>query len=825
LAVPKITDFGLAKRLDDTSGQTQSGTIVGTPSYMAPEQASGHGGHVGPAADVYALGAILYELLTGRPPFKAATPLDTILQVIAEEPVPPRRLQPQVPRDLETICLKCLDKNPQRRYASAADLAEDLGHFLADEPIRARPTPAWERAWKWARRRPAVAGLLAVSTAAAVALLIVGGWYNVQLHRERDHAIAQQKEAERQQRRAQAVLRKAVEAVDRLTRVTPERFALLATQVSEERIERIRDAIQLCRDFLKLQGDDPAGRQQTGRSYNQLALLHLLLRNTDQVEKEAQRALAVQRQLVADFPDRPEYRYDLACSLLTQGHVCVLTRRPQSWDSYRRALALLEPLIREHPRAAQYQQTLAEAHRNLGILYMVNGRLAEAEKEFGQDRAVYERLARTHPDVPDYQGMLAVGHNNMAVIWNRTGRPEQARTALEKGIALYERLARKHPRIAQDFQPILAGSYLNLGVSYVRTGQKSLAETNLRKSLDLTEQLLREYPRAEDLAFNYFQGHLVLVNDVLNEQYQRLLPVSERGIDLMEKLLRHRPKNVQLKTYLATMLAVRAGDLLGKLGRHAAALKDWDRALQLGPARLDTILHTGRAITLAHQGHHRRALAEARSLPAAKLAAPHAQSALANLHAVVAAVVLRDARLSPAERSRQAEDNAHQAVALLVKLQQAGFFRKPSRVTELQTDKDLDALRGRADFQKLLANLAELEKLRGTWEIVSAEHAGRPDETSVKVRVTWNGDEFVVKKGDQVLGRGTAQLDPSAHPGAIDDRFTPTREVEKREQGIYALEGDTLRICYAAQGKERPHEFTTRSGSGALLFIFRRVKP
>jgi serine/threonine protein kinase len=150
---PKITDFGLAKKLDE-AGQTQSGAVLGTPSYMAPEQAGGKSGAVGPVTDVYALGAVLYECLAGRPPFRAATALDTILQVVSDEAVPPSRLQPKVPRDLETICLKCLQKNPRKRYATARALADDLRRFLGGEPITARPVGRFERVLKWARRRP-----------------------------------------------------------------------------------------------------------------------------------------------------------------------------------------------------------------------------------------------------------------------------------------------------------------------------------------------------------------------------------------------------------------------------------------------------------------------------------------------------------------------------------------------------------------------------------------------------------------------------------------------------------------------------------------------
>ncbi|HTU89263.1 MAG TPA: protein kinase [Gemmataceae bacterium] len=172
---PTLCDFGVAKLMTGSDIKTRSGTLLGTAEYMAPEQA-GEGEKVGPAADTYALGAILYTMLTGRPPFQGANTLHILEQVRSQEPVPLRRLVPHVPRDLETICLKSLEKEPARRYASAAELADDLQRFLEGEPIRARPASLWERGWKWAKRRPSVAGLLgAVIALATIGVALVFG--------------------------------------------------------------------------------------------------------------------------------------------------------------------------------------------------------------------------------------------------------------------------------------------------------------------------------------------------------------------------------------------------------------------------------------------------------------------------------------------------------------------------------------------------------------------------------------------------------------------------------------------------------------------------
>jgi serine/threonine protein kinase len=248
---PKVTDFGLAKQIDSDSGQTHSGAVMGTPSYMAPEQAEGKIKEVGPLADLYALGAILYECLTGRPPFKGESLYDTLEQVRTQEPVPPSRLQGKVPRDLEIICLKCLRKEPHKRYASAAELADDLRRFRSGEPIRARPVPAWERALKWARRRPALAALYAVSAAAAVGVVVaVPLW----LHLRGQAALT---EAQAQEARADAAETRAAVA-EKLAADRSQGDSLLREALAT--VERSQQA--------RLGGREDEARRQLGTAHN-----------------------------------------------------------------------------------------------------------------------------------------------------------------------------------------------------------------------------------------------------------------------------------------------------------------------------------------------------------------------------------------------------------------------------------------------------------------------------------------------------------------------------------------------------------------------------
>lgn len=242
---PKITDFGLAKRVERDMGNTLTGSIIGTPNYMSPEQAKGTG-RIGPAADIYALGAILYRLLAGRPPFEDASPIKTVMRVIADEPVAPSAIVAGLDRDLETICLKCLEKEPARRYPSAEHLAQDLSRFLSSEPILARPCPWHERSLKWIRRKPWAATAIGLLVLGIVGIIAGGVIFNRRLARAY---------SEVDQERGRVVLALAAESNARLAAI--EATAQAEASARESR-RRLVDS-QVVNGLEELESGDPLG--------------------------------------------------------------------------------------------------------------------------------------------------------------------------------------------------------------------------------------------------------------------------------------------------------------------------------------------------------------------------------------------------------------------------------------------------------------------------------------------------------------------------------------------------------------------------------------
>src|SRR5581483_11887799 len=308
---PKLADFGLARLPETPRELTRDGEVLGTPQYMAPEQALGLNGRVGPPADVYALGAVLYECLTGRPPFTGASVLEILERVKADPPLPVEALAPSVPRDLGTVCLKCLEKDPHQRYPTAAELRADLDRFLADRPVLARrPGPA-ERAWRWVARNPlpsSFAFLFAVSLLAGTATSI---GFAVRANREADAA---RREGDRAAREAEAARREEARAArnaDLRLRALDDVLALVAGeklrragQVALQRqlLEQLTPRFE---DVLRLEDRDAATRAQQGRAWNSLALIRSALGKDQDALAAARHAEAVFRGLGA-APGRPD---------------------------------------------------------------------------------------------------------------------------------------------------------------------------------------------------------------------------------------------------------------------------------------------------------------------------------------------------------------------------------------------------------------------------------------------------------------------------------------------------------------------------------------
>jgi eukaryotic-like serine/threonine-protein kinase len=403
--IPKITDFGLAKRLEGEGVTGSSGAILGTPSYMAPEQARGDSRQVGPAADIYALGAILYELLTGRTPFKAAMALETLQQVLHQEPVPPRRLQPGVPRDLETICLKCLHKEPARRYADAEALAEDLRRFQAGEPIRARPLGLAARGWKWARRRPASAALVGVTVLALVGGVTGALWY---AQRERDRAnqeSALRREADDQREQARAVLGFFENRVLAAARPEGEPGGLGKDATIRAAVDAAEPTIE------QAFADQPVVaatiRDTVGTTYWYLGEPLLAIRQFEQ-------AVALRRQALG--PDHYE-------TLKSMNNLALAY---QDAGRFSDALPLLEKARQEmKAHFGSNDPNTLQAMNNLALAYRAVGRLGDAVPL--AEETLEKRRAVSGPDHADTLRAM----NNLAWIYKTAGR-------LADALPLYE---------------------------------------------------------------------------------------------------------------------------------------------------------------------------------------------------------------------------------------------------------------------------------------------------------------------------------------------------------------------------------------------------
>jgi serine/threonine protein kinase len=701
---PKIADFGLAKRLDSGTAGTQTGVILGTPNYMAPEQAAGQAKAIGPATDVYALGAILYEMFTGRPPFQGETPLETVQQVREQDVVPPRRLRPAVPRDLDTICLKCLRKEPGRRYASAQALAEDLRRFQNGEPILARPVGLWERGVKWARRRP-LAATLALASLLAVAGLVIG---TIQIEEARRQADREAAQARLQEQKARDNYERA-EYSYRLARTSMES---VLTEIrndprfQEGPLESVRKLLlqaelKFYEQFAAQRGDEPAFKAERGEAYLKLG------RVTRELEGEA-KALAPLRsavelfaELTRDHPESPEYQAKLAESHYYLGMMHTDSGRSEQLgeaeQALRDALAVMKPLTERYPADSRYQNQTGAILFILGTVYDRTRRTPEAEQTWSEVLTMQKALTATHPADAEYSHNLAKCYTNLAKIYTASRRWPEALRARQQALEISKTLVNQHPQDPR-LRFFLGIHYNNLGTLYRDRRRLSEAKQAFQDALATMKSLADQHPAvpkyAEKLAlFRVIRGNFV--RDT--EKPENALPWYTEAITNLEPVTGKVPKDMATRSVLADAYLQRARVLQG-LERHREAVPDWDQAIELDTGRLSLRLRLSRAGSLACLGEHVRATAEADAVIQGDQVPPTIIYGAGQTYCLAAAAVPNDSPLK--------ERYAARAAALIRQAAAKGF----ADVDRLKIDPFLSIVRERQDFQQLLHELEERQK-------------------------------------------------------------------------------------------------------------------
>jgi eukaryotic-like serine/threonine-protein kinase len=698
----KIADFGLVKRLEDDSGHTSSGSILGTPSYMAPEQARGESHRVGPAADQYALGAILYELLTGRPPFQGTSVLDTLDMVRDREPVPPSQLQPKTPRDIDTICLKCLEKDISRRYPDALALAEDLRKFRSGETILARPVSDVERVSRWCRRNKMVASLIG----AVAALLVtgsVGSAVAAVVYRAQSQALAaattraedKRQEAERKEKVAVAAARAAIEQNTSLVEARLDMVDLLRYKLRfvtaikpEERKELLDKASKGLEDAARamtdLRRDVDWAPQDEGNNWRALAKAHQYQGAIHLSRNQVKEALArfhqaeeiITKLTVADPADLV-MQVNLIKSKRQLGYLTMNqlgdTEGAQSY--FKSAIELSKACLAKEPDSDAFKSELANSIGGLAKSEANLGHLEQARDLYRQEIEIRESYSAAHAAVFENRRELAGFYAERAAMYVRMGDNDEARRLYDKVASLRSQNAAEQP----DSWPVqndLALSFNNQASMRFPNGKDPAHARDFhREALEILRKRAKADP--EDAA-----NQKVLAETLYYEATCAMYAGDKAGaaagfqacLTVCKELVKQTdPKGMQYNLMLA----------LGRCGQHVEAAKIAHSLVATPPKDENLYIQAamGYAVASAGTGDDKQA----------KKRYTFIQAAFGYAVAAAAAAADKQAR----------EDYTTAAIDCLRNAMERGW----NDVTTLKHDTDLEPIRNAPGFQALVQDL------------------------------------------------------------------------------------------------------------------------
>jgi serine/threonine-protein kinase len=681
----RVVDFGLAKHDSGEITMTVDGQTLGTPAYMSPEQfLNPHA--VDGRSDVYSLGIVLYQLLTDVLPFRGVARMIQ-LQVVQDDPCPPRRINDRIPRDLETVTLRCLAKDPGRRYATARDLADDLCRFLRGEPVQARPVGRLER-WANLCRRNRLATGLAASLFVAIAAGLIGvAWQVVQVERQRE--LADQG------------FHDALRVVDDYLTTVSESVLLNRPGLEPLRGELLGRALTYYQTFIGRRAHDAVATAELADAYAAVGKITAATGSEFEALAAFDKALATFEALNARDPSSRRYLLGLAQAQNNRGEQQMRTGHAgEARSSFEKAIESLLILDRARPVAIEVRRDLAGAYRNLGVLFDVTGRPTEARTHLERASSLFEDLVRSNPGDPRHRGELARTLVNLGVHHHEAGRLDQALGPYQQARDLEENLVHERPDVP-SYRSDLANTCSNLGSLLRALDRAPEAETQYRRALELQEVLVRDHPAVS--AYRTELGRTL--NNLGRLQHvtghpQDAIVTHQRAIALREDLVRQNPDDWEARSLLASSLD-NLGLSLVEVGQPGEAVTTLRRALAELNASLPASTYVQQVRNLAMQDLA-LALRKAGRVEESAEVVLDRMSRCGEDPRELYNAACELALCVPLASGTDATRFADEAMSALRRAVRVGF----RNALHAKNDPDLESLRVRPDFQMLIMDLS-----------------------------------------------------------------------------------------------------------------------